>query len=160
MLKLMMAILLTTTFTAHAKRILVADLDGASFRTSDQFDSRFFFNTTSGEGSVDIDVTRVQSLPETVCTGGGPIGTGSYCRIQMRNFYTTLLKTLVSIPDLRLEGNTATYYSPDGAVVCGTMKISRYLNIRTFYLSGNCSFEENLVKVDGKNRLQVYFITK
>jgi hypothetical protein len=161
MMKLIVAFALTMTFTAHAKRVQIADLDASTFRAQDKTDVKFLFNQTSGEGSAEIEVVRTHIFVRNVCSNGGTVGNGGvFCRQETTTIYDTIAKEVAAIADLRLEGNTVTYYAPEGSVVCGTMKPSRVWRVRTLYLNGNCSFDKKIEEVDGKKRLHVYFVTK
>jgi len=130
-------------------------------------DARFHIDTDMNEAFADISVKDLVTVYVHDCTGGPYRGTGRplphpspYCRTFAQTNVYTVMSTKVKIEKVTMNGNEVIYQGAEGDVVCGTMGRSRVLRVPTFYLSGNCTLEGEVVSENGKNVAVVKFKTK
>ena len=164
MKKLLIATMILGSAFAQAATVTVLETTVLTARSGDRIDDRFYIDTTTGQGSVTVTVTREEYNPwDNQWPGGGwtnctPYG-GCIPRPMPRPMPTirTIFDTKVEVTGLALHGDRIVYAGTNGDVECGTFGYSSVLRRPTIYLSGKCTLNSY---IDRDGRLTTTMTTK
>ncbi|MBT4791214.1 MAG: hypothetical protein HON90_06555 [Halobacteriovoraceae bacterium] len=136
--------ILLFSFLAQAETINVFTGDVSRTFGLIQTSSKFFMNTTTTQGYVDVSVDEITydhtDIGHTVCNQFGCHTNGS---TPIPTIYN-LIQTRVLVENLKLVGKEMIYLGENGEVKCGNLGTSRVLRRPTLYLTGNCILRERI----------------
>jgi hypothetical protein len=164
MKKLLIASLVLASALVNAATITVLETSVVMARSNDMVSTKFFMDTTTGEGFAKVSVTQedwTHTGPYDGPWGGwhncSPYG-GCFPRpMPQTPIYRTIFNKTVAIEGLKLHGQRIVFAGAEGDVECGTLGSSRVFNRPTLFLNGNCSLNG---KVDRNSKLTVNFVTR
>ncbi len=165
MKKLMLASMILASSLVNAGTITLLETTVVTARSNDQVDTKFYMDTTTGEGFAKVAVTQ-----EDWSMGGpygGPWGGGwQHCSpyggcipqpMPRTPMFRTIFSQTVAIEGLKLHGDRIVFAAATGDVECGTFGYSTVLRRPTLYLNGNCSLNGKIAR---DSKLTVTFSTK
>lgn len=147
MKKLLLALVICMTSSAYADVVTVLQERVYGASSFSRVSTKFFMNTTTGEGNAVITVTdEDRRYPRDPFPG--PIGCDQWgrCYPQPRPMppiprTVTLFEKTVPIRNLDLINTRMIYSGNSGSTDCGYLGRSRVLNVPTLYLNGNCKLD-------------------
>jgi len=152
MFKSLIASALMFSSIAFAAEVNVMNIAAERVRSQDNIRANFHLDQASGQGSVQISVTRQVIIPGDHMGGiNGRMGD-----VNGGSFDLSILNDEAIVPGLTLEGDKAVFRSGSEAIECGTMGVSRIFKVPTLYLSGKC----DLQAFKSGDRLIVNLVTK
>lgn len=144
-LLLAFVICMTSSVYAETVNLLQTRIHGAS--NFSQVSTKFFMNTTTGEGNVIVTVTDTfDRYPRNP----GPIGCDRWGRCYPRRNpmpmprTEILFKETIPVRNLNLVDKRMIYSGRSGNTDCGYLGRSRVLNVPTLYLNGKCKTHGSL----------------
>lgn len=145
MKKLLLAFIICTTSSAYAEVITVLQERVYGASTFSQVNTKFYMNTTTGEGNVTVTVTETfDSYPRYP----GPIGCDQWGRCYPMPTpmprTEVLFEKTVPVKNLNLVDTRMIFSGSNGDTDCGYLGRSRVLNRPTLYLNGNCKLTGNI----------------
>lgn len=180
------SLVLASTVVANAAEVTVLKTNLPATRGFTNVDTRFYIDTEMKEAYAKIAVTEDETIYVQDCSSygggyyggyrgpgypypGGYRGPGypypggypvPYCRTIPQTRSNTILADKVKIEGITMNGDDVIFQGADGDIVCGSMGRSRVFRVPTFYLSGKCDLDGNVVTENGQKVLVVKFKTK
>lgn len=176
------SLVLASSVVANAAEFTVLKADLPAIRGYADIETRFYIDTEMKEAYANVKVDEQETIYVRDCSYGGynggyrgpgypggyrgpgyPYPGGypvPYCRTVPQTRWNTVLTNKVKIADVTMNGDEVIYQGADGDVVCGSMGRSRVFRVPTFYLSGKCSLNGEVVTENGQKILVVKFKTK
>lgn len=152
MKKLLLALIICMTSSAYAEVITVLQERVYGASNYSRVSTKFFMNTTTGEGSAVVTVTDQDRTYPDYPRYPGPVRCDRWgnCYPDGDRFpmpvprTVVLLEKTIPVRNLNLVNKRMIYSGSNGNTDCGYLGTSRVLNVPTLYLNGNCSLRGNL----------------